>query len=78
MHLDGKGRCCGRKPLKYKRADHPPHVCTRCWAAYDASGEQIENHAWTRTGDGVWVQRRPSISERDQGLSQTNHKEGGE
>ena len=32
--LDSNGRCCGRKPLKYKR----PHVylfCDRCGACFD-------------------------------------------
>lgn len=31
--LDGMGRCCGRKPLEYKRP--PRRFCTRCHASFD-------------------------------------------
>lgn len=44
--LDNKGRCCGRKPMVYKRP-HPSLFCDRCHAAYDpATGEQIANWAY--------------------------------
>lgn len=43
---DNNGRCCGRKPMTYKR---PPHLfCPRCDVAYDMAGTQIENWAWKR------------------------------
>lgn len=49
--LDDKGRCCGRKPLVYKR---PPHLfCDRCCASFDAvTGTQIENCAFAPSGGG--------------------------
>lgn len=49
--LDEKGRCCGRKPLPYKR---PPLLfCFRCDAAFDVeTGGQIENWAYKKTQDG--------------------------
>lgn len=56
MRLDDKGRCCGRKPLVYKRMHPPPHhYCPRCDRAYDLDdGEQIENWAWKRDNEGVF------------------------
>ena len=50
MKLDGKGRCCGRKPLVYKKP--PAHkFCTRCDRAYDLiTGEQVANWAWRAAG----------------------------
>lgn len=44
--LDMKGRCCGRKPIAYKR---DPHLfCPRCSRAYDPhTGNQINNWAYT-------------------------------
>lgn len=49
--LDDKGRCCGRKPIVYKR---PPHLfCPRCRASIDPStGRQIPNWAWYEAGAG--------------------------
>ncbi len=43
--IDEKGRCCGRKPIAYKR---PRHLfCTRCDAAFDIdTGKQIPNWAY--------------------------------
>jgi hypothetical protein len=54
MRLDDKGRCCGRKPLVYKRP--PSHLyCFRCDRAYDPDdGEQIDNWAWKKK-DGVFI-----------------------
>jgi hypothetical protein len=48
--LDDKGRCCGRKPLVYKR---PPHLfCIRCDAAFARdTGMQIPNWAYYRLDD---------------------------
>lgn len=62
--LDDKGRCCGRKPIHYKRS-HPPHNmtpylwCCRCSAAFDpATGLQIDNWAYRSVGtEGKFVHR---------------------
>ena len=54
MVLDEKGRCCGRKPLDYKRDNHK--FCDRCDRAYDRySGTQKDNWAWKRRADGQFV-----------------------
>lgn len=48
--LDDKGRCCGRKPMIYKKpALH--FFCDRCCAEFDPDGEQRENWAWIRDGE---------------------------
>lgn len=48
--LDDKGRCCGRKPIAYKR---PAHLfCTRCDRSFDLNGEQKNNWAWVKNGEG--------------------------
>lgn len=49
--LPSDGRCCGRKPLFYKRdyrtnAPRPHHFCTRCDAEYDEGGTQTPNWQW--------------------------------
>jgi len=53
--IDEKGRCCGRKPLVYKR--HPAHrFCVRCDRAYDLDEpEQVENWAWKKDATGTFV-----------------------
>ena len=49
--MDSKGRCCGRKPLVYKRDGYL--FCFRCDKAYDINTkQQIENWAWMRAADG--------------------------
>lgn len=49
--LDDKGRCCGRKPLMYKRENH--RFCDRCSRAYHRYQDfQIDNWAWKRCADG--------------------------
>lgn len=51
MQLDDKGRCCGRKPLVYKRPEH--RFCFRCNRAYHLiQNFQIDNWAWKRRADG--------------------------
>ena len=48
--LDDKGRCCGRKPLVYKRpVTH--FFCTKCDAEFAVSGKQRPNWAWLAVGD---------------------------
>jgi hypothetical protein len=49
--IDPKGRCCGRKPIPYKRDGYL--FCPRCDAAYDIfTGNQRSNWAWLRSGVG--------------------------
>jgi hypothetical protein len=52
--VDEKGRCCGRKPVVYRR---PPHLfCCRCDAAFDAmTGRQIPNWAYAWHDDNSFV-----------------------
>jgi len=65
-HLDGKGRCCGVKPIVYKR-DHGPDYprgkfCTRCSRKFDLdTGDQIPNWAWARVGDGFQTTARRKV-----------------
>lgn len=50
--LDDKGRCCGRKPVVYRRPDHRL-FCTRCDAQYDPqTGTQVANWAYRAAADG--------------------------
>lgn len=45
MTLDDKGRCCGRKPITYKR--HNQLFCDRCDRLYEmTTGKWIPNRAW--------------------------------
>lgn len=50
MKLDSKGRCCGKKPIFYKRSHGdtpgPFYFCVRCSRAFDTDGNQIENWGW--------------------------------
>lgn len=53
--LDEKGRCCGRKPIKYtsrwSTATGPHYFCDRCDRAFDLeTKQQIENWAWKESG----------------------------
>lgn len=52
--LDEKGRCCGRKPLVYKR---PASLfCCRCDREFDPlTGRQQNNWAWSRLGEAQFV-----------------------
>ena len=52
--LDGKGRCCGRKPIRYKRTGRL--FCWRCDREYSIAGEQLESFAWELV-DGEFVKR---------------------
>lgn len=49
--LDQHGRCCGRKPLVYKRPYHRLFCC-RCSAAFMPNGVQVANWAFVAKGDG--------------------------
>jgi hypothetical protein len=62
MTLDDKGRCCGRKPLVYKRSpaagEPPQRFCFRCDRAYHLiENRQIANWAYEQTTDGAWKLR---------------------
>jgi hypothetical protein len=47
--LDENGRCCGRKPIVYKRDRHL--FCPRCDSTFDIDGKfQIKNWAWQPAG----------------------------
>jgi hypothetical protein len=62
-HLDDRGRCCGRKPLVYKRPKHQ-FFCARCDAHFDPStGIQIEGWAYPKV-DGGFVRRFPPDGDR--------------
>lgn len=51
QRLDDYGRCCGRKPLIYKREGH--RFCDRCCRSYHLHQDfQIDNWAWKRRVDG--------------------------
>ena len=53
--LDDKGRCCGRKPIRYKRSGRL--FCSRCDREYlIETGEQVESFAWKRVS-GDWAKR---------------------
>lgn len=69
MRLDDQGRCCGRKPLVYKkhRGDMHPRgrFCPRCDRCFNmVDGEQIENWAWMLDGD-EWVRRVRDLPPRN-------------
>ena len=54
MKLDEKGRCCGRKPIPYKRP-WKHKFCDRCDRSYDTeTGYQIENWAWNTDRTGIF------------------------
>jgi hypothetical protein len=62
--LDEKGRCCGKKPLSYKRQTDshipgPHFFCHRCCRAFSPDGLQIENWAYVKIPGGF--ERRPVL-----------------
>lgn len=58
--LDAKGRCCGRKPIKYKREQH--YFCHRCSRAFSLeTGKQIPNWAWTKISDAEFRPNYPKV-----------------
>ncbi len=51
IQLDAKGRCCGKKPLTYKRKGH--RFCSRCNAQFGIGDrQQQENWAWRSANGG--------------------------
>jgi hypothetical protein len=68
--LNGKGQCCGRKPIIYKRPHHL--FCPRCNAAFDpADGKQVSNWAYKNAGVGRFEAHTtagsPAVSSTDRG-----------
>lgn len=59
--LDELGRCCGRKPLVYKRPKHYLFCC-RCNAQFTPEGDQDTNWAFSSTGDGAFTPTYPKSS----------------
>lgn len=61
--LQASGRCCGRKPIVYKR---DPHLfCDRCDRAYHSeTGDQIANWAYLAAGPGKFALRHPHMLEK--------------
>jgi hypothetical protein len=55
MTLDEKGRCCGRKPIVYKRPKLH-YFCDRCCSEYSAEKRKVHNFAWELRG-GNWIPR---------------------
>ena len=64
MTLDIKGRCCGRKPIEYRKGlftdlQVPHKFCPRCDRAYRIdNGEQIRNWAWEQIPGTKQFQKR--------------------
>ena len=60
--LDERGRCCGVKPLHYKRDfvtqnPDPRFFCMRCGAEYEMNGMQRMNRSFIDI-EGIWYHRR--------------------
>lgn len=57
--LDERGRCCGRKPLVYKRPRPGHFFCARCDRAFNLeTGIQTENWAWKFSSTGFVTTKR--------------------
>ena len=57
--LDDAGRCCGRKPIEYRRSPDHHFFCGRCDRDFSPNGEQRQNFAYRLGGDGNYVRERP-------------------
>ena len=55
--LDDKGRCCGRKPIRYKRDNY--WFCPRCNRTYWPTGRQRENWAFKLDPSGYYERKQP-------------------
>lgn len=66
--IDANGRCCGRKPIHYKRghtttSGKPQYYCTRCDASYDpTTREQVDNWAWEKSAGGRFTRRKSTVT----------------
>lgn len=65
-NLDHRGRCCGRKPIKYKRDGGPHYFCPRCNRSYDlVTQRQIPNWCYEATVDPKEFRvKHPHMAER--------------
>lgn len=55
VQLSAEGRCCGRKPLFYKRPK--PHMfCSRCCREFDSDGRQSQNWAYRAESGGFMTE----------------------
>lgn len=61
--LDDAGRCCGRKPIEYKRSPDHHFFCHRCHRDFLPNGEQRQNWAYRLDGYGNYVRERPLTME---------------
>lgn len=68
--LTPEGRCCGRKPIVYKRPTN--HLfCFRCDRAYDSeTGEQVSNWAYKLIDGDFVCQKVTDITPRQYGGEQ--------
>jgi hypothetical protein len=55
--IDLFGRCCGRKPIAYKRPSR--FFCPRCDREYAPDGKQVANWAFKRRDDGLFELAKP-------------------
>lgn len=61
--LDERGRCCGRKPITYKRPHH--FYCCRCDASFDpVDGKQVPNWAYYKVDDERFEVRTSRVPQR--------------
>ena len=61
--LDDKGRCCGRKPIPYKR--DRTLFCDRCDKHYSMdTAQQVQCWAWHETSPGVWARRAGYVKDQ--------------
>jgi hypothetical protein len=59
--LDEHGRCCGRKPISYKRPS-PYFVCDRCGRHYGPDG--VQRASWLfKSVEGALIETRPENEE---------------
>lgn len=67
--LGQDGRCCGRKPLPYKRKERL--FCPRCDRAYSIhTGKQIDSFSWWSAGEGFRPQYDPIHYPDNPGLTE--------
>lgn len=59
LSLDENGRCCGKKPLEYRRPSRR-FFCTRCNREFDPVGRQVENWDWKSCDEGMFVMAETS------------------
>jgi hypothetical protein len=64
------GRCCGRKPIEYKRSPDHHFFCPRCNREYLPTGVQRQNWAYKLTSAGNYVRERPLRREEEKAAGQ--------